>query len=92
MRFPLFTLRISGDGIATLSKAIVAILPVGGRRRSSWRKTISIYWAWLRQKISYHAFEEWVHHAFENGMAWVFKRCRTLTPRAALIVILGALQ
>src|SRR5215217_4872790 len=90
MRFPLFTLRILGDGIVTLSKAVVAILPVGRARRAAWREWISIYWALLRQKISYHAFEQWLHHAFENGMAWVFKTCRTLTPRSALIVIFGA--
>jgi hypothetical protein len=90
MRFPLFTLRILGDGIAALSRAIVAILPVGGTRRAAWRESISLSWAWLRKKISYQAFEEWIHHAFESGMAWVFKTCRTLTPLAALIVLLGA--
>lgn len=90
MRFPLFTLRILGDGFVALSKAVVAILPVGGPRRAAWRESISMYWTLLRQKISYHAFEQWIHRAFENGMAWVFKTCRTLTPRSALLVILGA--
>jgi len=51
---------------------------------------LSRYWSWLRQTISYKAFEEAVHHAFEHGMAWVFKKCRTLTPRSALLVIAGA--
>jgi len=90
MRFPLFTLRILGDGIAALTKVIVSILPVGGTRRAAWRNAISAYWAWLRRKFSYHAFEEWLHHAFEKGMAWVFRRCRTLTPNQALLVIFGA--
>jgi len=90
MRFPLFTLRIAGDGIAALLKGIVRILPVGGTRRAAWREFVSQQWAWLRRKISYKAFEEAVHHAFEKGMAWVFKTCRTLTPRAALLVLLGA--
>jgi hypothetical protein len=31
-----------------------------------------------------------VHQAFEGGMAWVFRKCRTLTPRTALLVITGA--
>src|SRR5918994_5004450 len=61
MRFPLFTLRILGDGIAAVSRAIVAILPVGGTRRAAWRESISLSWAWLRKKISYQAFEEWIH-------------------------------
>jgi hypothetical protein len=73
IRFPLFTLRILGDGIAALTKAILAILPIGGTRRAAWREAISVYWAWLRQKFSYRAFEEWLHHAFEKGMAWVFR-------------------
>lgn len=28
--------------------------------------------------------------AFEGGMAWVFRKCRHLTPNSALLVILGA--
>jgi hypothetical protein len=91
MRFPLFTLRIVGDGLAALLKLIVRFLPVGGDRRAAWREAVSQYWAWLRQKISYRAFEEWLHHAFENGMAWVFKTCRTMTPRTALLVLIGAI-
>ena len=51
---------------------------------------MSRHWAWLRQKFSYKAFEEAVHHAFEIGKAWVFRTCRTLTPRAALLVLAGA--
>ncbi len=90
MRFPLFTLRIAGDGIAALLKGVVRFLPVGGERRAAWREFVSRHWAWLRQKFSYKAFEEAVHHAFEIGMAWVFRTCRTLTPRAALLVLLGA--
>lgn len=90
MRFPLFTLRIVGDGIVALMKGIARILPVGGERRAAWREFVSQHWAWLRQKISYKAFEEALHHVFENGMAWVFRKCRSLTPGAALLVIMGA--
>ena len=90
MRFPLFTLRILGDGIAALLKGIVRFLPVGGDRRAAWREFVSRHWAWLRQKFSYKAFEEAVHHAFEKGMAWVFKTCHALSPRAALWVLIGA--
>ena len=91
MRFPLFTLRIIGDGLAALLKGIVRFLPIGGDRRAVWRQVVSEYWAWLRQKFSYKAFEEFVHHAFEKGMAWVFKTCRTMTPRTALVVLIGAI-
>ena len=89
-RFPLFTLRIIGDGIAALLKGVVRWLPLSGTKREAWRELVSRHWAWLRQKISYKAFEEAVHHAFERGMAWVFRTCRTLTPAAALLVLAGA--
>jgi hypothetical protein len=87
MRFPLFTLRILGDGLVWLSKGIIRCLPVALARRRLWVERLGAGWAWLRARISYAAFEEAVHHLFENGMAWVFRRCRTLTPRAALLVI-----
>ena len=90
MRFPLFTARIMGDGITAILRSAVGFLPVSSTKRDEWRELLSRYWSWLRQKISYKAFEEAVHHAFEHGMAWVFKKCRTLTPRSALLVIAGA--
>lgn len=91
MRFPLFTLRILGDGLAALLKGVVRLLPVGGGKRQAWRAAITATWAWLRGKISYKAFEEWLHHIFEDGMAWVFRKCRTLSPRAALLTLVGAI-
>src|SRR5438045_3795221 len=45
MRFPLFTLRILGDGIAALLKGIARILPIGGVRRAAWREFVSQKWA-----------------------------------------------
>jgi len=91
MRFPLFTMRILGDGLAWLAKGVVRFLPIGGTRRAAWRERIGEAWTWLRGKISYKAFEEWLHHAFENGMAWVFRTCKALTPRGALLVLTGAI-
>ena len=89
-RFPLFTARIMGDGITGILRSAVGFLPASSAKRDKWRESLSRYWSWLRQKISYKAFEEAVHDAFERGMAWVFKKCRTLTPRSALLVIAGA--
>jgi hypothetical protein len=91
MRFPLFTIRIIGDGVAAVLKGVGRFLPIGELRQRAWREFISRNWAWLRQKFSYRVFEEWLHHVFEDGMAWVFRTCRTLTPRSALLVIVGAI-
>jgi hypothetical protein len=90
MRFPLFTVRILGDGVAAALKAVAGYLPLAGARREAFRAFVSQHWSWLREKISYQAFEEAVHHAFEVGMAWVFRTCRKLTPLGALLVIAGA--
>jgi hypothetical protein len=91
LRFPLFTLRIVGDAVVALLRGVVDYLPVSATRRDAWRASVTRYWSWLRQTISYKAFEEALHHAFEGGMAWVFRKCRTLSPSGALLVIFGAL-
>jgi hypothetical protein len=90
MRLPLFTVRILGDGIAAALKSVAGYLPLSGARREAFRAFVSRHWSWLRAKISYQAFEEAVHHAFEVGMAWVFRTCQKLTPLSALLVIVGA--
>jgi len=91
MRIPLFTARIIGDGIAALANGIVGYLPVSSAMREALREFVSRHWSWLKQKISYQAFEKAVHDAFEAGMAWVFRTCKKLTPGVALLVIAGAL-
>jgi hypothetical protein len=84
---PLFILRSLGDGISVLARGIVAILPLPAVSRARWREAISRSWARMRQVLSYRAFEHAVHQAFEGGMAWVFRKCRNLTPGSALLVI-----
>jgi hypothetical protein len=91
VRFPLFTARILGDAIVALLSEVVRFIPMPVARQEEWRALIRRSWAWLRQKFSYKAFEEAIHHAFEGGMAWVFRKCRALTPTTALLVILGAM-
>jgi hypothetical protein len=90
-RFPLFTARIIGDGASALLIGIARCLPVSGHTYAEWRSFVTRNWSWLRQKISYRAFEEFVHHAFERGMAWVFRKCRALSPSRALLVLAGAI-
>jgi hypothetical protein len=90
MRFPLFTLRIVGDALAALARGIVRFLPVGGDKRTAWRDAVSRTWGWVRGKLSYRAFEHALHHMFESGMAWVFRKCRALSPGGAVLVLAGA--
>jgi len=87
---PLFAAKILGDVIVAVTSAALRLLPLSETKRRQWRRSIRRNWSWFRRKMSYRAFEQAVHDAFEGGMAWVFRKCRHLTPHTALLVILGA--
>src|SRR6266567_1135508 len=88
---PLLAARMIGDGMVATLRGILRIVPLGDARRRQWTEALRRNWEWLREKISYRAFEHAVHVAFESGMAWVFRKCRRLTPDKALLVIIGAI-
>ena len=87
---PLLAARVLGNVIVTVINGALRFLPLSETTRRQWGTSIRRNWSWLRRKISYRAFEQAVHIAFESGMAWVFRKCRHLTPNTALLVILGA--
>jgi hypothetical protein len=87
---PLFAVRVLGNVIVTVINGALRFLPLSETKRRQWVTSIRRNWSWLRRKISYRAFEHAVYLAFESGMAWVFRKCRHLTPNTALLVILGA--
>jgi hypothetical protein len=87
---PLFAARVLGNVIVTVMNGALRFLPLSESKRRQWSISIRRNWSWLRRKISYRAFEHAVYIAFESGMAWVFRKCRNLTPNTALLVILGA--
>jgi hypothetical protein len=87
---PLLAAKLLGDVIVTVINCALRFLPLSETKRRQWRRSIRRNWSWFRRKISYQAFEQAVHDAFESGMAWVFRACRHLTPNTALLVILGA--
>jgi hypothetical protein len=87
MRIPLLTARLAGDGMELLLEGVLRCLPVSRAKRDALRARLRQQWIWLRRNISYQAFEEALHHAFEVGMAWVFRKCRRLSPGGALLVL-----
>src|SRR5262245_18494964 len=87
MRIPLLTARLIGDGMEFLFEGVVRCLPVSSAKRDALRARVRQQWIWFRRNISYRAFEQALHNAFESGMAWVFRKCRRLTPGCALLVI-----
>jgi len=86
----LFAAWVLGNVIVTLINGALRFLPISETKRRQWSISMRRNWSWLRRKISYRAFEQAVYIAFESGMAWVFRKCRHLTPNTALLVILGA--
>ena len=87
---PLFAAKVLGNVTVTVINGALRFLPLSETKRRQWSMSIRRNWSRLRRKIGYRAFEQTVHNAFEGGMAWVFRRCRHLTPNTALLVILGA--
>jgi hypothetical protein len=87
---PLFAAKLLGNVVVALIGGAFHFLPFSEAERRRWRMRIRRNWSRLRRRISYRAFEQAVHDAFESGMGWVFRKCRHLTPNAALLVILGA--
>jgi hypothetical protein len=87
---PLFAARVLGNVIVIAISGALRLVPLSETNRRRWSISIRRNWSWLRRKISYQAFERAVHDAFEDGMAWVFGKCRHLTPNTALLVIMGA--
>jgi hypothetical protein len=73
MRIPLLTARLVGDGMEFFLERFLQCLPVSLAKRDAWRARVRQQWIWFRRNISYRAFEQALHHAFEAGMAWVFK-------------------
>ena len=87
---PLFAARALGNVIVTVINSALRFLPFSEAKRQQWSISIRRNWSRLRRKIGYRAFEQAVYIVFESGMAWVFRKCRHLTPNTALLVILGA--
>jgi hypothetical protein len=77
---PLFAARVLGNVIVTVINGTLRFLPISETKRRQWSISIRRNWSWLRRMISYRAFEQAVYIAFESGMAWVFRKCRHLTP------------
>jgi hypothetical protein len=90
VRFLLAVARLSGDGITALLAGVAGILPLPSVGRAAVREWVFGWWSWLRQWVSYQAFEAALERAFETGMAWVFRKCRALEPWTALLVIVCA--
>ena len=74
IRLPLFAARVLGNVIIAIANGALRLLPLSETKRQQWSISIRRNWLWLRRRISYRAFEHAVYMAFENGIAWVFRK------------------
>lgn len=89
-RLPLIVARVIGAVVILAMSAALGLVPVSEGTRRRWRMVLRRGWSRLRRKTSYRALERAVSNAVEGGMAWLFRKCRHLSPTTAFLVILGA--
>jgi len=87
---PLFAAKVLGNFVVAAVSGALRILPLSEMRRRKWIVSMRRRWSWLRRRISYRTFERSLQVAFAKGMAWVFRKCRHLTPNTAMLVIVAA--
>ena len=87
---PLLLAATAGDGMAWLIERLAGLALARGKREA-WRDRVDRRWSGLRQRISHKAVAARAQTALQQAISWVFRKCAALSPRAALLVIAGAL-
>jgi len=92
MTFPLLIAAVAGDGIVWLIKRLAAVLPQLQRATpDAWRDRVDRRWSTLRQRMSHAAVATAAQGLLQGRISSIFQRCGALSPRAALLVIAGAM-
>ena len=88
---PLVFAAAACDGMAWLLKRLAAVLLLPGAKRQAWRDRVDRRWSGLRHRMSHEAVAMTARSALERVVARFFQRCGALSPRAALLVIVGVM-
>jgi hypothetical protein len=91
MTLPLLVVARAGDGVAWLIKRLADLPLLPRARREAWRCLVDRRWSGLRQRMSQDAIAMMAQNILQRGIAWVFQKCGALSPRAALLVIIGVI-
>jgi hypothetical protein len=91
MTFPLLVAVTAGDGMAWLIKRLADLPRLSGARRAAWRDLVDRLWFGLRQCLNHKAVANTTQNVMQRGISWLFQSCRTLSPRIALLVIVGVM-
>jgi len=91
MIFPLLVAATAGDCVAWLIKRLADLAALPGARREASYNLVDRRWSRLRERMGHKAISMTVQNVLQRGIAWVFQRCEALSPRAALLVIVGVI-
>jgi len=91
MTSPLLVAAAAGDGMAWLIKRLADLLQLSGAKRKALRDLVDRRWSGLRQRLSHEAVAVTTQCVLRRGISWVFESFGALSPRAALLVIAGAM-
>jgi len=91
MTLPLLVAIVAGDAMAWLSKRLAGLRPLPEAAHNARRDRVDRDWSALRQRMSHAAVATAAQGLLQGRISWVFQTCRALSPRAALLVIAGAM-
>jgi hypothetical protein len=81
----------AGDAMAWLIKRLADLPQLSHAKRKALGDLVDRCWPWLRQRLSHGAVATTTQSVLQRGISWVFQSFGALSPRAALLVIVGVL-
>ena len=81
----------AGDAMAWLTKRLSNLPLLSGARRTACCDLVDRHWASLRQRLSREAVAMTTQSVLQRGSAWIFQSIGALSPRVALLVIVGVM-
>ena len=91
MTFPLLVAAAAGDGMAWLIKRLTRLPSLPAAKLEGWHDLVDRRWSRVRQRMSHKTVAMAARSVLQGGISWVFQKCGALSPRAALLVIAGAM-
>jgi hypothetical protein len=81
----------AGDAMAWLIKRLTDLPQLSGAKRKALCDLADRRWPRLRQRLSHEAIAMTTQNVLQRGISWVFQIFSALSPRAALLVIVGVM-
>jgi hypothetical protein len=91
LRSLLLVAATAGDAMAWLIKRLTDLPQLSGAKRKALRELVDRRWPRLRQRLSHEVVAMRTQSVLQRGSSWIFQRFGALSPRAALLVIVGGM-